>query len=521
MPDHALCTWARGGRRPIQRQGVLMRLRSSYWLWSFLLVLQSWHAGTRPACAEGTLRVGVAEANITPPKGFPMAGYYHERLATGTTDPLKARAIVFRAEHEQVAFVACDLTGIAVDLTTEVRRRASARTGIPAENIIVTATHSHTAPDYTKDLYDYLGAGGRDKKAEPRYGAKLIGAIVDAIADAHKHAEPVRLEAGSARQETPISFNRRFVMRDGSVRTWMALDNPDVVRPAGPIDPEVSLLLVRSEATGKPRGLLSNFALHLDTVGGTLWSADYPYHVEQAARQSLDRDLILLFGAGCCGDINHVDPAKKERNKTDVIGQSLAKTVQRAVPNLHRLEQPSLRVRRATVPVPLQEVTPEQVARARPLLADASAGKQIEFFDLVRAYKAVVLDQLRNKAPHTKPSDLINWGLTRTWAGVGAKLPVEVHAIGLGCDVAIVFLPGEIFVELGVAIKQASPFQTTLVVELANCVETIYIPTRAAYVGGGYEATNSTLEPGSGELLVEAAVRLLREIAGAAAKAKE
>jgi hypothetical protein len=467
------------------------------------------------------LRVGVAEADITPPKGFPMAGYYHERLATGTIDPLKARAIVFRAEQVQVAFVACDLTGIAADLTAEVRRKASARTGIAAENIILTGTHSHTAPDYTKDLLEYLVTGDKDAKAEPRYAAKLIGGIVDAIADAHKRAEPVRLEAGSSRQETPISFNRRFVMRDGSVRTWMALDNPDVVRPAGPIDPEVGLLLVRSEASGKPRGLLSNFALHLDTVGGTLWSADYPYYVEQAARQALDRDLILLFGNGCCGDINHVDPSKKERNKTDFIGQSLAKTVQNTLSSLHRLEQPSLRVRRTTVPVPLQEVTAEQIARARPLLADARAGKKVEFFDLVRAYKAVMLDQLRNKHPQTKPADFINWGLSRTWAGVGAKLPVEVHAIGLGRDVAIVFLPGEIFVELGLAIKRASPFKTTLVVELANCVETMYVPTRAAYVGGGYEATNSALEPGSGELLVEAAVRLLRELAGEAVKGKK
>src|SRR6059058_5323515 len=87
--------------------------------------------------------------------------------------------------------------------------------------------------------------------------------------------------AGTARQETPVSFNRRFLMRDGSVRTWMSLDNPDVLRAAGPIDPDMGLMLVRS-ASGQPRGLLSNFALHLDTVGGTLWSADYPYHIEQA-----------------------------------------------------------------------------------------------------------------------------------------------------------------------------------------------------------------------------------------------
>jgi hypothetical protein len=487
-----------------------MRLRTQ--LWSFLLLALALPVGTRPAVAEGTLRVGVAEADITPPKGFPVAGYYHERLATGTLDPLKARAIVFRTELVQAAVAACDLTGIAVDLTGEVRRRAAARTGIPAANIILTATHSHTAPDYMKDLYDYLGTSDGPSKPERPYAAKLVGGIVDAIADAQARAEPVVVEAGNARQETPVSFNRRFLIRDGSVRTWMSLDNPDVLRPAGPIDPDVGLLLVRS-ASGQPRGLLSNFALHLDTVGGTLWSADYPYHVEQAARKALDPKLVFLFGNGCCGDINHVDPSKKDRNKTDAIGRSLAKTVQSALPHLRRVEQLSFRVRRTTVRVPLQEITAEQAAQARPLLLAARSGKQIEFFDVVRAYKAVVLDQLRNKVPQTKPSEVINWGLSHTWAGVGSELPVEVHALALGNDVGIVFLPGEIFVELGLAIKHASPFKTTLVVELANCEETLYVPTRVACVGGGYEVINSALKPGSGEMLAEAAVRLLHEIA--------
>jgi len=118
--------------------------------------------------AAAELRVGVAEVAITPPIGFPIAGYYHERRATATRDPLKAKAIVFRGDREQAALVVCDLTGIAVDLSTEVRRRASAKTGIPASHIIVAATHSHTAPDYTRDLYDSLSkaADVRDKDKE-------------------------------------------------------------------------------------------------------------------------------------------------------------------------------------------------------------------------------------------------------------------------------------------------------------------------------------------------------------------
>jgi hypothetical protein len=165
------------------------------------------------------------------------------------------------------------------------------------------------------------------------------------------------------------------------------------------------------------------------------------------------------------------------------------------------------------VRLPLQPISPEEVARARPLLLDARSGKKVDFFDLVKAYKAIVLDQLRNGSGQARSTDFINWGLSHTWSGVGDHLPVDVQVLSVGEDVAIVALPGEIFVDLGLAIKGASPFRTTLVIELSNCVETMYVPTRAACAGGSYEVTNSALLPGSGEMLVEAAIRLLREAA--------
>src|SRR5262249_1683518 len=152
-------------------------------------------------------------------------------------------------------------------------------------------------------------------KDSPRYAAKLIGGIVEAAVKAHAAARPATLEAGAGRQKTPVSFNRRFVMKDGSVRTWMRLDHPDVVRPGGPIDPEIGLLLARAADGKQPIGLVSNFALHLDTVGGTQWSADYPHHIGQAVRGALGEKAVSVFALGCCGDINHVDPLAKERNK--------------------------------------------------------------------------------------------------------------------------------------------------------------------------------------------------------------
>lgn len=464
------------------------------------------------AAEPQSLRVGMAVADITPPVGFPMAGYYHERLAQDTVDPLYAKAIVFRDGEMAGALVVCDLIGIATDLTREVRRQASEATGIPAEHIAISATHTHTAPDYMKELYLFLGQEAQEP-LRADYIRKLIAGPVEAIQTAHAAASPVALTAGYALQATPVAFNRRFVMRDGSVRTWQNLANPEVIRAAGPIDPQIAVLTIRDPATNQPRGVLSSFALHLDTVGGTSWSADYPSHIERTLREALGPDVISIFGTGCCGDINHVDPSTTDRNKTDFIGGSLGATIRDQLGDLPTVAGTDLVVRSGTVHLPLQDATPAEVERAVEVCQLARAGGKVDFFEHVTAYKKLILDQLRHQEPHVKTADHITWGLSRSLAGVGETLPMDITVLTIGGDVAIVCLPGEVFVELGLAIKQGSPFRTTLVVELSNAVESIYVPHRAAYAGGSYEVTNSNLEPGGGEMLVEAALALLRDAA--------
>lgn len=472
-----------------------------------LVLIASADAQESPA-----LRVGVAERDITPPVGFPMAGYYHERLAEGTIDPLKAKAIVFQDGQNAAALVVCDLIGIATDLSREVRRRAAKKTGIPASHIVISATHSHTAPDYMKELYLMLG-GEPQEELRSFYIDKLIDGPVEAIAAAQAAAAPMQLQAGSATQQIPVAFNRRFVMRDGSVKTWQNHRNPDVIRAAGPIDPEIGLLLIRDPDTGKLQGAVSNFALHLDTVGGSRWSADYPYFIQQALRESAGDQVISIFATGCCGDINHSDPNRTERNKVDFIGASIASSIIQQWDQLATVQDTRLHVGSQTVHLPLQDAAPAEVERSLKILELARRGEKVDFFDHVTAYKKVILDQFRHQTPHANTIEHITWGLSRSLAGIGETLPVDVTVITIGQEVAIVCLPGEVFVELGLAIKQASPFRTTLVVELSNAVETIYVPHRAAYAGGSYEVTNSAVQPGSGEMLVEAALTELRKAA--------
>lgn len=474
-----------------------------------------WHAAIRqeaivdPASRSG-LRVGLAETDITPPVGFPMAGYYHERLAEGALDPLKARALVLRDGDTAAALVVCDLIGIATDLSREVRRRASERTGIPADQIVLAATHSHTAPDYMKELYLQLG-GEPQGEDRATYIAKLIDGPVEAIVRAHEEARPMSLAVGAATPSVPVSFCRRFVMRDGSVRTWQSLNNPEVVRAAAPIDPDIKVVALRDVADGRLRGVLSNFALHLDTVGGTRWSADYPHFIERSLRTAHGDDVLSLFATGCCGDINHVDPSTTERNSASRIGGVLGEAIRAQLPALAPLDDTRLRVRSTRVSLPLEAASREEVERSVKIVELARRGERVEFFDHVTAYKKLILDQLHHREPFADCKQQLTWGLSRSLAGVGETLPVDVTAIMLGHEVAIVCLPGEVFVELGLAIQHASPFRHTFVVELSNAVETIYIPHRAAYAGGGYEVTNSAVQPGSGEQLVEAALRLLRD----------
>lgn len=483
-------------------------------------------AAGQTAIAE--LKAGFAERDITPPEPFPMAGYFHERLSEGTADPLLARAAVFSDGRSQAAIVICDLIGVWTDFARVVRQRASQQTGIASTAIVVSATHSHTAPDYAAVFAAWLAAQNPETAAafagnpmpsadRLKYMDLLVDNTVAAIVDAQKRAVPVSLYSGWAEQQTPVSFNRRFVQRDGSVRTWVGLDYAGSLRTAGPIDPEMPILAART-ADGRTSGVLSSFALHLDTVGGTRWSADYPRLIHEAVRKSLGPETISIFGAGCCGDINHVAPRGRERNSTQVIGTALGDTISSGLQQLQPLENPRLQVRSATVLLPLRPAGQAEVTQSLATLAKVQAGETVDFYDHVAAWRTMMIDQLRN-TPRLVPkaqAALAKRTVVQL-AGSGAELPVEVHTITFGTDFAIVCLPGEVFVELGLAIRRASPFRTTMVLELCNAIETYYVPTRAATAGGGYETTNSTIAAGGGEMLVEQSIRLLQSAASGTA----
>ncbi len=421
-----------------------------------------------------------------------MSGYFRERLSEGVSNPLHAKALVLRQGPTRAALVSCDIIGLSLDVSEAARRQAEARTGIPAQNILLAATHSHTGPLYSGALRNHfheqaMAKHGHDPCESVDYTEFLANRIAEAIEKANDGIEPVQVRFGVTKQQG-LSFNRRFFMKDGPVRFNPGVLNPNIIRPAGPTDPEVGMVMFQSGKKNTTLAGLVNFSLHLDTVGGTRYAADYPYFVEQTLREELGADFTLFFGTGTCGDINHIDVTCRERLKTDTIGRTLGKTVVEALPELTALENPCLAVKQAVIDAPLQQFTAEEIAQAKADIYKVGT-RELLFLDQVRAYKTLAVHQRG-----------------------GSTIPLEVQVFRISKDVAIVGLPGEVFVDFGLAIKKASPFAVTLVIELCQDAPG-YIPTRKAFAEGSYETVNSRIAPGGGEMMVHVAIDLLKQLA--------
>ena len=448
-----------------------------------------------PGRRQTPLQAGVAVTDITPPVGWRMSGYFNERPSTAVHDPLQAKALVLRQGKMALALVLCDLIGISPELADQVRQEASLKTGIPYHFILVAATHTHTGPLYHGALRDHLHAQavakhGKDPLEWVDYPGILADRLVEVIAQAYRDAEPVRLDVGGT-QVSGLSFNRRFHMRDGTVVFNPGKKNPDIVRPAGPVDTQLLGLMVTREEDKRALAAMACFPLHLDTIGGTAYSADYPLYLERGLRRVTTTNLVVLFGNGACGDINHINVSDARPQggfaEAERIGATLAGAMIGAFSKFETIRKPALAARSRRISVPLQECTPEQISQARERLPLVGTDK-LSFLDQVRAVKTMELQSF--KSP---------------------DVTLEVQAFRLGPEAAIVGLPGEVFTELGTAIKQASPFKYTFVIELCNDVMN-YIPTKKAFAEGSYETVNSLVKPGAGEQLVETALALLREL---------
>ncbi len=458
--------------------------RSARGIISSLLLLQS-----VPAAPGAEFQAGAAQVKITPPLGVPLAGYYHARGAEAVHDDLYSRALVLETAGEKAALVSLDLISTRREWVERARTLIEDETGIPSGNVMISATHAHTGPVLpTSDSGDME----RDEPnpAALKFSEQLPRLIAQSVREAYEGREPARVSAAAGREET-LAFNRRYHMRDGSVGWNPGKGNPGILKPAGPVDPQAPVVHFETSQR-RPLATYVNYAVHLDNVGGSQISADLPFTLSDCLARVLGQDHVTLWTAGCCGDVNHVDvnwpvPQKGHANAAR-MGIVLAGEVLRTWPRLAAARDAPLQVRQRTVELPLAPIDESEVEAARLTVQGTRDSDPGGFMKLVQAHKLLDVHARRGK-----------------------PLEAEVQVISLGDSLAWVSLPGEIFVQLGLDLKLDSPFPQTMIATLANG-SLGYIPNRRAYPQGNYEVVSARCAAGSGELLVQAAVEMLKEL---------
>ncbi len=432
------------------------------------------------------LRIGASSVKITPPAGTPMAGYYYDRGVDKVHDDLYAKAMVIESNGVKVALVTCDLISISADVVGATRDMIRQQAGIEGEHVMISATHSHTGPVIPTAGMRY-NPTGNSAAILKNYIAGLPGLIAKSVQEANAALKPAKLLFGTGHEES-ISFNRRFFMTDGTVGWNPGKLNPKIIRPAGPIDPQVAVLYAETVA-GKPIATYVNFALHLDNVGGMDVSADLPFTLSGILAKVKDKDMVTLFAQGCSGNINHLNvksPApQKGHGEAERLGTVLAGEVIKSYTRMSPVNVNVIQVKQQFVSLPLPEVSPADVPAARQVVSRFGKQDAAPFFDFVKAFKTIEVYERKGK-----------------------PLDAEIQVFALGDSTAVVSLPAEVFTELGMYIKSRSPFRNTIIVELANG-SLGYIADRKAYIEGSYEPWSSRVAPGSGEILVEKALEML------------
>lgn len=437
---------------------------------------------------NGTLKVGFGISDITPVRPTPMAGYYGVRYSTATHDPLWAKATLLDDGTQRVVIIALDLISTNPWMVRETRKLIEEKLQIPPSHVMISATHSHTGPMLYEPDELLMGRFGNQTDEAKQYMIGLPERIAQSVFDAADNLK-ARTVSYAIGEEKQLAFNRRFFMKDGSVGWNPGKLNPNIVREAGPTDDSLPFVAFYDEP-GKLAGLLSSFAIHLDTVGGTEWSADMPYTIQECLSKVFGPEAYLQYATGACGDINHIDVRTSNRQgghqEAARIGTRLAGAILRSWNQLQPVTSNRLAASQKIVRVPVFRHTDERSQWAKGILARMNDKSLPPFMEMVEAYRIADVE-----------------------ARTDGFIDAEVQVITLGHEVAWVSLPGEIFVQLGMAIKDASPFAVTSIHELANG-SIGYVPARQAYAQGNYEVISARCAEGSGELLVDAAIEQLR-----------
>lgn len=420
----------------------------------------------------GQLRAGSCTVEITPPVGTPMAGYgARKERSVGIHDPLYATALVLDDGQTLAALLSMDWIGVDAAFTAEVRSIASKLCGIPSENILLAASHTHSGPA----LNDRYGGDYSDPALSAVTARKVAGAVAAAAA----RRQEARWGVGYG-QAPGIGTNRRD--------------------PSGPADSSVAVLRVDG-----PEGLLAaayNFACHptvLDS-GNLLLSADYPGGVRAAFRGVYGPGPDLLFLNGASADIStrHLRRSSSFA-EAERFGRILAGEVVRVLESIETRTEAGLRVARTPVEMALRQLPTLEEAE-RQVASATDQLKRLEAAGLPAGRGE------RRTAEVNLQGAMATLGLVRR--GPIPPIQTEFQLLALG-DTGFFAVPGELFTAIGLSVKAMAP--GIQVVTYAN--DSIgYILTREAHAAGGYEAGTARLAPEAEEQVLATARTLLSEV---------
>lgn len=439
---------------------------------------------------DTAVQAGIARHDITPPLGTPLIGTLREGPSGSVEEALTVTALALRSEETTLALIGCDAVILTPEEATAIRQRVGERVGIPAGNIVLNVSHSHATPTHP-GFGEYDDPDSDQYQAIDRYHERFAAEVVSAVAAAVNQQQPARIGWGTG--EAHIAVNRREQLPDG---TMVLGENAD-----GITDPTVGVLRV-DDLTGAPLAIVVHYACHPDVLGPKtdLLSPDFVGSARQTVETLTGATALFLQGAAGdldprCGIVVGADGVEEMHRLGTELGCEAAAVCQQI--NTGRQRSHRLRWKSTasvvtgwvyegvpSAPAPLASAT-RTVSMPLRALPSFERAKQ----DLIR-YERQLAEVRRD--PYNPDYRVTLRGLQ--WAreqlaaaerGGPTHVDLELLALRIG-ELAFVGVPGELFVEIGLAIKAASPFPVTLVSGYTNGI-LFYIPTAAAFAEGGYE----------------------------------
>ena len=443
------------------------------------------------------LFAGFARVNVTAPLGVNIAGYYQVRIADGVLDEQEINALALACGDQKVVMLSMDHCGLKQALCDDYRSYISEVTGISADAIFIHATHSHTCGSLYPHDQNPLNVEYKNTVRR-----KMADAATLALAD----LKPAKMGIGEGAAPN-VAFVRRFRMKDGSIRTNPGVNNPDIVAPIGDVDERVHV--VRFDQEGGESLVLVNFGNHPDMVGGCKLSGDWPYFLRQTVEKTLDGTKCIFFN-GAQGDINHVnvhptggylndtfndfDDVSRGYGHARYVGRVVAAGVLQAFDKVEYREVDTLRYAQKMIEIPANLPTAEELPEAHRISELYHAGRANEL-----PYEGMMLTTVVAAAER----------MVRLENGPDF-FSQRLSAIRIG-DVAFCGIPGEPFMGIGRALKEAEGWAQVCPVCLVNGAEGYY-PMQEAYDEGGYEAGSSPFKAGVAEQFIEEGIRLMESL---------